>query len=66
MPMIEYECPSCSYSFELYESMENKEKGGSCPRCGGKEINRKGQSQKWNDRNWLNYLQKNRCGLSFG
>ena len=38
MPMFEYRCPSCSYTFEKFSPSGGcASKGPECPKCGGKE-----------------------------
>jgi putative FmdB family regulatory protein len=66
MPMFEYECPSCSYSFELYQPTEGIEAGGSCPHCGGKGAICKDQARNRIDGDESRHSQRNRCGLFFG
>lgn len=66
MPMMEYGCPTCSYSFELHQPAEKVSEEASCPRCGKTEIAPKGQPATSIHDDWLKYLQKNRCGIFFG
>jgi putative FmdB family regulatory protein len=66
VPIMEYECPSCSHSFELYQMREDEETEACCPRCGKREVNRKGLSSEGTDEDGFNYIRKNRCRVSFG
>ncbi len=67
MPIREYECPSCSHSFEFYQMSEDKEEDKEekvcCPRCGNEEVSLKGPASEINEE-WVRYF--NGCRVSFG
>jgi len=66
MAMMEYECPTCSYSFDQYQAKGEGEPKATCPHCGSKEAGARGPAQKRVADDGLQYFQKNRCSLSFG
>ena len=65
MPIREYECPSCSHSFEFYQMSEDKEEKVCCPHCGNEKVGRKSPASE-NNEEWLRYFKKNGCRVSFG
>lgn len=66
MPIMEYECPSCSHSFELYQVREDEETKGGCPRCGNGEVSPKGPASQRIEEDGLSYFRKDRRRVSFG
>ncbi len=66
MPIREYECPSCSHTFEFYQTREDKEEKVCCPRCGNEETGRKGPASEIKNEERLRYSQKNGRRVSFG
>lgn len=64
--MVEFECPSCFYSFEKYHDSEYPKNQVLCPRCGTEGAIKKDPAPRRIDEEWLKYLESRSCHLSFG